>query len=348
MRVFVMEKVVDKTLLYNPETLQALETMREKAGDKHFDAWDFGVAVSSIAGVGRRANPAYLGRMAFSKVTSPDLLWMVRMREVVSVGAALIAQKVLADVLHGAEHNKAWKDWVKVAEMDEPKDQVPTISEDDFLILEGTAGAKGRYAGGKFGSVALDCSEDRGLHKVILGIKKTWIKDNKWNSIQEATTVAGAAAYKHVATDIATKLLASIGGTEAFDTDLYKTIVKAIATNRKAGFNPDAVLVNPDQEATLMAMDKFISIEMLGRVGRLAEEGVIGNFYGTIPVYSTSVCGANPLVYTRAKGVVAGLRQDIQIEDYDDPIQSLEGAVLTMRFDLAAAFSAAIRKVNTA
>jgi hypothetical protein len=231
--------------------------------------------------------------------------------------------------------------------MDEPKDQVPTITEDDFIVIEGTAGAKGRYTGGKFGSVALDCSEDRGLHKIILGIKKTWIKDSKWNSVQEATTVAGSAMYKHVASDLCTKLAAAAAGTETFDTDLYKTAVKGIATNRKAGYNTDGILLNPDQEATFMAMDKFISIEMLGRVGRLAEEGVIGNFYGTIPVYSTSVCGANPIVYTRAKGVVVGLRQDIQIEDYDDPIQGLEGAVLTMRFDLATGFSAAIRKLAT-
>jgi hypothetical protein len=342
-----MDGIVDKSLLFNPETQSELQKLHEKVGEKYFDAWDFGAAVSPIVGVNRPPNPRFLGRMPFNKITCPEQLWMVPMRETVNVGAALIQQKVLADVLHGAEHNKAWKDWVKVAEMDEPKDQIPTITEDDFIVVEGTAGAKGRYGGGKFGSVALDCSEDRGLHKIVLGIKKTWIKDNKWNSIQEATTVAGAAMYKHVATDIAVKLLASIGGTETFDTDLYKTIVKAISTVRKAGFNPDAILVNPDQEATLMAMDKFISIEMLGRVGRLAEEGVIGNFYGTIPVYSTSVCGANPLVYTRAKGVVTGLRQDIQIEDYDDPIQSLEGAVLTMRFDLAAAFTAAIRKVNT-
>jgi len=342
-----MPNIVDKTLLFNPETLKDLETMREKAGDRHFDAWDFGVAVTSIAGAGRRVNPAYLGRMNFGKITSPDLLWMVPMREVVSVGAGLISQKVLADVLHGAEHNKAWKDWVRVAEMEEPKDQIATISEDDFLILEGTAGAKGRYTGGKFGSVALDCSEDRGLHKVILGIKKTWIKDNKWNSVQEATTVAGSAMYKHVASDVATKLAAAALGTETFDTDLYKTAVKAISTNRNAGFNADAMLTNPTQEATFMAMDKFIDITMLGKVGTLAQEGVIGNFYGTIPVYSTAVCGANPIVYTRAKGVVCGLRQDLQIEDYDDPIQSLEGAVLTMRFDLVTAFAAAIRKLAT-
>ena len=343
-----MDGIVDKSLLFNPETQSELQKLHEKVGEKYFDAWDFGVCVNPILGVNRSPNPMYLGRMPFSKITSPEQLWMVRMHETVNVGAALIQQKVLADVLHGSEINKAWKDWVKIAEMEEPKDQVPTISEDDFIVIEGTAGAKGRYTGGKFGSVALDCSEDRGLHKIILGIKKTWIKDSKWNSVQEATTVAGGAMYKHTAADIAAKLLASIGGTETFDTDLYKTIVKAIATLRKAGYNPDAILVNPDQEATLMAMDKFISIEMLGRIGRLAEEGVIGNFYGTIPVYSTAVCGANPLVYARAKGVVAGLRQDIQIEDYDDPIQSLEGAVLTMRFDLAAAFAgAAIRKVNT-
>jgi len=342
-----MPKIVDKGLLFNPETVKDLETMREKAGDRRFDAWDFGVAVKGIAGAGRRVNPAYLGRMGFDKIISPDLLWMVPMREIVNVAAGLIQQKVLADVLHGAEHNKAWKDWVKIADMDEPKDSIPTISEDDFIVIEGTAGAKGRYAGGKFGSVALDCSEDRGLHKLILGIKKTWIKDNKWNSVQEATTVAGAAMYKHAASDVATKLAAAAGGTEAFDTDLYKTGVKAISYNRKAGFNPDAMLTNPDQEAIFMAMDKFISIEQLGRVGRLAEEGVIGNFYGTIPVYSSGVVGANPIVYTRAKSVVCGLRQDLQIEDYDDPIQSLEGAVLTMRFDLATAFAAAIRKLAT-
>jgi hypothetical protein len=343
-----MDGIVDKTLLFNEESQGELTKLREKVGEKYFDAYDFGVAVSPIVGPARSPNPAYLGRIPWSKIECPAHLWMVKMREVLSVGAALIQQKVLADVLHGAEHNKAWKDWAKIAEMDEPKDQIPTITEEDFIVVEGTMGSKGRYMGGKFGSVALDCSEDKGLHKIVLGIKKTWIKDSKWNSVQEATTVAGAAMYKHVATDLAAKLLASIGNTQTFDTDLYKTIALGIAAQRKLGFNADAILANPDQEGTLMVMDKFISIEQLGRVGRLAEEGVIGNFYGTIPVYSTAVCGANPLVYTRAKGVVVGLRQDIQLEDYDDPIQGLEGAVMTMRFDLAAGFTSAIRKINTA
>jgi hypothetical protein len=343
-----MSPIIDKSLLFNPETASLLEKMREKVGDRFFDAWDYGTMVNPVAGANRIPNPQFLGRMPFSKIECPRDLWMVPMREMVNVGAGLIQQKVLADVLHGAEHNKAWKDWVRVAEMDDPKDSIPTISEDDFLILEGTAGAKGRYTGGKFGSVALDCSEDRGLHKVILGIKKTWIRDNKWNSIQEATTVAGGAMYKHVASDVCTKLAAAAAATETFDTDLYKTGCKGIASVRKLGFNPDGILTNPDQEAIWMAMDKFIDITMLGRVGRLAEEGVIGNFYGTIPVYSTSVMGANPIVYSRMKGIVLGLRQDLQLEDYDDPIQSLEGAVLTMRFDLATAFANAIRKLATA
>jgi hypothetical protein len=272
---------------------------------------------------------------------------MVRLKEMVNVGSGLIQQKVLADVLHGAEHNKAWKDWTRIVPMDDPKDSIPTISEDDFIFAEGNQAAKPRYMGGKFGSVSFDCSEDKGLHKMVLGIKKTWISDNKWNSIQEATTVAGGAAYKHVAADLAAKLAAAALGTEAFATDLYNTAVKAISTVRKAGFNVDAMLINPDQEAVFMAMDKFISIEMLGRVGRLAQEGVIGNFYGTIPVYSTSVCGANPIVYSTAKGAPIGLRQDLAIEDYDDPIAGLEGAVLTMRFDPETAFSSAIRLLAT-
>lgn len=342
-----MDGIIDKSLLYNEETLTLLEKLTEKQGERHFDAWDFGSLVTPIAGMNRPPNPQYLGRVPFSEVKCAEKLWMMRMTETVHVDPGLIQQKVLADVLHGAEHNKAWKDWTRVVTMDEPKDTIATISEDDFVIYKGTAGSKKRYGGGKFGSVALDCSEDKGLITLVLGIKKTWIKDAKWNSIQEATTVAGGAMYKHVASELCTALGAAAAGTETFDTDLYKTIVKAISYIRNKGFNPDAILVRPTEEGTLMAMDKFISIEQLGRVGRLAEEGVIGNFYGTIPVYSTSVCGANPLVYSRAKGVVAGVRQDIQIEDYDDPIQGLEGAVLTMRFDLATAFSEAVRKVAT-
>jgi len=343
-----MESVIDRTLLFSSEAQSEMQKFSEKLGEQFFDAWDFGALVSSICGANRLPNPLYLGRLRYSEaVKTPEDLWMVPMKEMMNVGTGLIQQKVLADVLHGAEHNKAWKDWTRVVPMDDPKDSIPTITEDDFLILHGTQGSKARYTGGKFGSVAFDCSEDKGLHKVVLGIKKTWISDNKWNSIQEATTVAGGAMYKHVSSDLAAKLAAAAGGTETFATDLYNTGVKAISTNRKAGFNPDAMLINPDQEAVFMAMDKFISIEQLGRVGRLAEEGVIGNFYGTIPVYSTAVCGANPIVYTRAKGVPIGLRQDLQIEDYDDPIQGLEGAVLTMRYDPETAFASAIRLLAT-
>jgi hypothetical protein len=342
-----MKSVIDKTLLYSAEAQSEMQKFSEKLGDQFFDAWDFGALVSPMCGANRLPNPHYLGRMKFSQVKSPADLWMVPMKETVSVAAGLIQQKVLADVLHGAEHNKAWKDWCRVVQMDDPKDSIPTITEDDFIIVEGAQGAKARYTGGKFGSVALDCSEDRGLHKVVLGVKKTWISDQKWNSIQEATTVCGGAMYKHVASDLATKLAAAALGTETFDTDLYKTGVKGISTVRKAGFNPDAMLTNPDQEAIFMAMDKFIDITMLGKVGLLAEQGVIGNFYGTIPVYSTAVCGANPIVYNRSKGVVIGLRQDLALEDYDDPIAGLEGAVLSMRFDLATGFAAAIRKLAT-
>jgi hypothetical protein len=342
-----MDSIIDRSLLFSAEAQSELQKFSEKVGNQYFDAWDFGAFVNPVCGANRSPNPIYLGRTSFSQIKSPADLWMVRMKEMVNVNTGLIQQKVLADVLHGAEHNKSWKDWARIVPMDDPRDSLPTITEDDFLVVEGTQGSKPRYMGGKFGSVALDCSEDRGLHKVILGIKKTWISDNKWNSIQEATTVAGGAMYKHVATDLTAKLAAAAGGTESYATDLYNTAVKGISTVRKAGFPVDSMLVNPDQEAVFMAMDKFISIEQLGRVGRLAEEGVIGNFYGTIPVYSTSVCGANPIVYSRAKGVAVGLRQDLQIEDYDDPIQGLEGAVLTMRYDLATGFSNAIRKLAT-
>jgi len=339
--------ILNKLSLYSEETMDQFKAFTEKFGDRHFDAWDFSTCATPVTGLNRPPNPQYLGRIKLSEIDCPSKLWMIRLTELVRVDPNLVQKKVLADVLHGAEANKAWKDWVRVVDMDVPQVSQPTISEDDFEVYHGTAGGRSPTGGGKFGSVNLDCSEDKGLHTLPLAIKKTWIKDANWNAVQEATTVAGSAMYKHVASDVCTALASAAGGTESFDTDLYKTIVKAISTVRNAGFNVDAVLLRPTEEATLMAMDKFISIEQLGRVGRLAEEGVIGNFYGTIPVYSTSVMGANPIVYSRAKGIVVGLRQDIQIEEYNEPLDGLEGAVLTMRFDIQTAFSNAIRKVAT-
>jgi hypothetical protein len=340
-----MPGIVDKSFLFNPETEAEMTKLTEKV--EHFDAWDFGVMVDPVLGPEPKTHPTFLGRLSSSMIRSPLDLWKVRMTEIVNVDAALVQQKVLADVLHGAEHNKQWKDWIRYWPMDVPVEVVPTITEDDFMVFHGTAGSKKRYAGGKFGSVKVDCSEDRGLHTLVLGIKKTWIQDNNWNAVQEATTVAGAAMYKHVATDVCTKLASDAGGTETFDTDLYKTIVKGIGTNRAAGFNPDKILMNPTEETALMVLDKFLDINMLGRVGRLAEQGVIGNFYGTIPAFSTSVCGNNPLIFTGKKAEVLGLRQDIQIEEYNDPIQGLEGAVLTMRYVIECAFAKAIRKCAT-
>lgn len=339
-----MKSVVDKSLLFNPETEAQMAKLTEKV--EHFEAWDFGVTVTPIFGQPAK-HPQFLGRQPITEIKNPLDLWKIRMTEIVNVNAALVAQKVIADVLHGAEHNKQWKDWVNLVIMDTPKAVVPTITEDDFLVVHGTAGSRKRYAGGKFGAVSLDCSEDKGLHTLLLGIKKTWIKDNMWNAVQEAITVAGAAMYKHAASDVCTELAADAAGTESFATDLYQTICGAISTNRAAGYQPDIVLLAPAQEKMLMVLDKFLDINMLGRVGKLAEQGVIGNFFGTIPCFSSSVCGANPLVFTQKKGEVFGLRQDIQIEDYDDPIGGLEGAVLTMRYDIELGFAAAIRKCAT-
>jgi len=162
-----MDGIIDKRMLYSQEAQTELQKLTEKVGNQYFDAWDFGAFVDSVSGANRSPNPVYLGRIPYSHIKSSEDLWMVRMKEMLNVGPNLIEQKVLADVLHGAEHNKAWKDWAKIADMNEPKDQIPTISEDDFIVVEGTQGAKARYAGGKFGSVALDCSEDRGLQLVL-------------------------------------------------------------------------------------------------------------------------------------------------------------------------------------
>jgi len=319
--------VVDKTFLYSEETRNEIEKVTEKL------------------------NPMYAEPLK----QSPTELWRVPFKEIVNIAPQLIQQKVLADVLYGAQHNKNWKDWVNLVDMDTPQVAVPVLTEEDFIFRKGTKATLARYMGGRGRVVQLDCSEDRGLWTGAIGIKKTWIKDSNWNTVGEATKMAGQAAYLEVAREVIAYLDTNAVATDTFVTDMYVSIARSIANMRAAGFQPTIIIVPSSVEGLLMSLDAFISIEKLGRVGRLAEEGTIGNFYGTIPVYSTGdtlggfskVTTKRPLVVAQKQGVVLGLRQDLQIEEYDEPLKGLEGAVLTMRFDIKLGFSSAIRRVAT-
>ena len=269
--------------------------------------------------------------------------------EMMSVDANLVKVKVLDTLLYGAEQNAIGRQLVNQTPMDTEKEEVPTITADDFSVYEGAVPAEVISAGGKFGTVSFDVSGDKGTYRAALGIPRSWIADKKFASIAVCVSALGQAfAYDETKKFLA-KMIADAGNTQALGADdHYKALVKCIGLVRADGFNPDRIAVNPSEEADLMILDKFIDVTMLDRQGVVVSTGQIGRLLGC-DVFSTNACTSGTMVVVaRLKGIAMGLRQDLEIEDYEDPLKGLVGAVASERYDYKTAFANAIGKVTGA
>ena len=264
----------------------------------------------------------------------------------VSVDAGLIAVRLLDAVIQGAEYSDIWRQMARVEPMDAPKVEVSLISPDDFMIRKGRRGVASRTTGGGFDRVELDCSEDKGLYRVDLDMSRTWLRDNGPGKLDEALRAAGQALSLQIATDIMVKYETDVDATMTDTvtnwggaaTAHYKALVKAGALIRKKGMQPSAVLVNPDEETDILSSDYFIRQDYARVAHALPlpeNQGVIGYMWGDKPIISTpAVTAAKMTIACVEKAVIIGTRQDVQIDNYVDIRQGLEGAVISFQADL--------------
>lgn len=272
-----------------------------------------------------------------------DLLTVNRRGEAtVAVDAGLIAVKVLDDVIVGAEDTAVWRDIARVEEMTTPKLEVPLITPDDFKVYKGRGEGPARAAGGGFDRIELDCSEDNGMYRVELGLGKSWLRDYGARRLGEALRQAGAALSLQVAKDIMAKYETDVD-TNMTDTvanwgnDAYKALIKGGSLIRAKGMSPTVAIVNPDEEYDVLILDYFIQQDYARVAHALPiEEGVIGYLYGrACPIISTrAATAASMTIAAKEKACVIGVRQDIQIEDFNDVRDGLEGAVITFQADV--------------
>ena len=126
-----------------------------------------------------------------------------------------------------------------------------------------------------------------------------------------------------------------------------KAIAKARSVNRAAGFNPTGVIMHPEAEG--IVLQDFTSAGGYYPVGNTATSGVTPQILG-LQAY---VCGDGDnsssytwgfaadgeigmLVYDRRFAAKIAMRQDIGVEQYNDPVRDLVGLSCTMRFDTQA------------
>lgn len=265
----------------------------------------------------------------------------------VSVDAGLVAVRLLDAVIQGAVYADIWRQMARVEPMDAPKVECSLISPDDFMISKGRRGVQARTTGGGFDRVELDCSEDRGLYRVDLNMSRTWLRDNGPGKLNEALNAAGQQLSLQLSKDIMAKYETDV---DASMTDTvtnwggsatahYEALIKGGSLIRKLGMQPRAVMINSDEENDLLRSDKFISqlYERAALALPLPEtQGVIGYIYGRMcPVISTpAVTAAKMTIAAIDKAVIMGVRQDVQIDNYTDIRQGLEGAVISFQADL--------------
>lgn len=263
--------------------------------------------------------------------------------ETIAIDPALIQVKAMDTVIRGAEtvtmHDKA----AKIVEMTAPKQEQPLMAYDAFTVYHGTHGAKLRRSGGNVDRVELDCSNDRGLHRVEIALRKTWIRDQNFGAVEESLSSAGMVMYDEIFGDVVaeyeTDVNSAMTDTVAnWGNGHYKALLWALGLVAAQKMYPSVAFVNPTEIYDLGISDYFIHGEYTSKAGSLQLEpqnGLLGYLMpNRIPIYfHHKVTTAKMTIAAAQKAVILGIRQPLQIENFNDVLQGLEGAVLTMQWD---------------
>lgn len=270
-------------------------------------------------------------------------------QQIVSIDPALVGVKVIDQVTKGCERVTNFRDIFRTVEMNMPKVEVPCLDPSKIKIYKGASAAYPRVPGGYFTNVELDCSNDKGLYKIPIVLKKTWVRDNNWGAIEAALEAAGESMGYYVLDTLCDYATANKKADSAYSTDMYQTLVDAAMAIRARGFEQSqlVIVLDPTAHGALLKLDVIQNVLKLGEVTRMRTGRVLSLWEDT-PVFCTyAQAAADALVMAKDSGVICGLRQDLQIESFDDPMKGVEGAVLSMQFDYKYAYKEAIQLAST-
>lgn len=134
-----------------------------------------------------------------------------------------------------------------------------------------------------------------------------------------------------------------------------KAIAAAVSKVRKAGFNPDSLIMHPSAEA--LVLQEFVPTNYYP-VEAIVNTGMVPSILGL----KTFTCGVTKngteewdydtdadigmVIYDSVAAAAIGMRRDITVENYDDPIKDMVGMTVTSRFDVEAIIADACCRVE--
>jgi hypothetical protein len=275
----------------------------------------------------------------------------------------LIQSEFYNAVLEGAEPNKVIRNALRVIPM-KSNQQTFTLGETGGVLPLVAEGAELETNNQDYTTVTLTSKKygEKGI------ITNELIEDAMYDIVALEVAKSGARA-ENTLNHVALTMLLDDAGLE-HDTAGTNQGFKAIAAARRAmkqvNYNPDICIICAEAEYALITDAQLSYASYFGGAGTTpaVSQGVVPPLMGIKftpsldPGDTTYDSGTYTwdfgadgeigmvLVDSASLAAVIGLRRDITVKDYDDPIRDLKGAALTMRFATGSPFDNGICRVE--
>ena len=275
----------------------------------------------------------------------------------------LVKEELYKVILKGAEQALCMRDVLPVYRMN--KNELRFIISDAASGLLPVVAPGAMLMEGPDTKFAADVTFVAQKYGERVGVPEELVDDSEFDVIEMMMYQEGRRAENRV-NDLGMNALLEAKSTEqAKGETVVDTILSMIKTMRKNRYEPDMIIMTPDAEAEVL---KYL----IGTTGAYGDANPVKTSYektGMPALFRAKDIG-RPIVglkpYTLSKDVVSGsyanwaasareicildskmaaglgIRQDIDAENFDDPINDLKNVKVTMRMDAKVFFSNAI------
>ena len=293
---------------------------------------------------GNNKQSEMLGAESFKKTLGDEQYKMLLQSEQAAIDAStLVQEEVYNTVVEGSEPFRCMREISPIVNTESYSLRVVKGEEGTYADKVPEAGAipidtqtysKTDITMDKYGTRPIITNEliDDSLFDIVeLELKKAGARlENKLNRVVLAAILAG----------VSTNTM-SPGGSHIAVSD----IASAIAKIKKQNYLPDILVTHPTAEGYLLQDSNLAYVSYAGGTGTLRQGNLGGKIMGLSPYTCTATDAASPtwddttaasdvtaLVLSKNDLGMLGMRRDITVEQYDDPIHDLVGISCTMRY----------------
>lgn len=296
-------------------------------------------------------------KQLLSKIDDRRIVQLLQSEEIEKT--TLIQEEVYKEVLAGAEPQICMREALPVIKMDrnalryvmgEAGSYAPVIAEGAEIPIDTQNYTAVNFTVKKVGKRPL--------------ITRELIEDGLFDVAALEIRKASASVENRLNKDAVEMLLNSASATSVStataDTLSVADIAKAIGIAKKNNFVPDTLILSAQGESTLLADSNLAYVNRAGDSEAL-RRGSIGTTLLGLKPYTTTVAAVDStshdfggtddgdclaIVIDRTHAGAIGMRRDLTVDQYDDPIRDLEGMSITMRYDVKPFFGEAIVRIN--